>query len=207
MNRLATICVSVIVFLSLVVVVIAQTKKSPTEISIVAAATVNGVVIPKSRIDTFIHTVQKDASDSAQLRNDILNRLIEAEILSQEAVKNGLDKTSEFNEQMDTLRVQYLAAIYIQNYLINHPINDSDVKKEYDRLRTSNVNTEYKISRILMKHENDAVNIIAKLNSGVRFHDIDKDIVAPNTIERLDWNMISFFIKPYSDAIQKLGKG
>lgn len=62
-----------------------------------AAALVNGVAIPQARLDmrVKIATQQTQQPDSPDLRNKVREELVTLEVISQAAVKAGVDKQPE----------------------------------------------------------------------------------------------------------------
>ncbi|MFA5826575.1 MAG: SurA N-terminal domain-containing protein, partial [Gallionellaceae bacterium] len=63
-------------------------------------ATVNGVAIPQSRIDMRIKVAaQQGQPDSPEMRKAIRDDLINLEVISQEALKKGLDKQPDVAQQ------------------------------------------------------------------------------------------------------------
>ncbi|PZP55960.1 MAG: peptidylprolyl isomerase, partial [Azospira oryzae] len=60
------------------------------------AATVNGVVIPQSRVEQLVkERVTQGQPDSPQLRESVKESLITQEVVTQEAVRQGIDKRPE----------------------------------------------------------------------------------------------------------------
>jgi peptidyl-prolyl cis-trans isomerase C len=171
-------------------------------------ATVNGIMIPKLRVDVIVKA-QKESPDSEQLRKTIRDRLIEVEILAQEAVKEGLDKNPELQAQRENQQAQLLALAYAQQYIRNHPVSDTDLKAEYNRLSTNNQNKEYRVRHFMTIKEDDAKAIIVKLNNGATFDELASNSLASGirSSGELGWNTPSSFIKPYADAIAKIEKG
>jgi peptidyl-prolyl cis-trans isomerase C len=172
-------------------------------------ATVNGVAIPKSRVDAIVKA--QGQPDSEQLRSAIREKLIELEVVAQEANKRGLAKSPEVVQQLDFQKQQILAAALVADFAKNNPISDAAAKAEYDRVRSQTGDTEYKVKHILVEKEADAQDAIARLKSGAKFEDIAKAVSKDNgSKERggdLDWQTPGSYVKPFSDAMVKLQKG
>ena len=174
-------------------------------------ATVNGVAIPKSYVDAIVDAqAQQGTPDSKEQRAAITDRLIELEVLSQEARKKGLDKNPELKAQLTILRMQAYANAYAQDYLQNHPVSDAAAKAEYDRLRSESGDKDYKARHILLDTEDEAKGIIARLKLGEKFEElakVSKDAGTKDKGGELDWSMANGYVKPFSDAMVKLEKG
>jgi len=76
-------------------------------------AVVNGKPVPKSRVDTIVSQVQKQAAARGQqLPPDfdklVRDKVVTDEILSQEAERRGLATSAEFKSQMELARQSIL---------------------------------------------------------------------------------------------------
>lgn len=174
-------------------------------------ATVNGVAIPKAYVDVIVKAqTQQGTPDSEELRASITDRLIEIEVLAQEANKKGLGKSPELKAQLEVQRSQALANAFLQDYAKNHPVSDAVAKAEYDKLRAKSGDKDYKARHILLDTEDEAKDIIAKLKKGENFEELAKASKDTGTKDKggeLDWNTADSYVKPFSDAMVKLEKG
>jgi peptidyl-prolyl cis-trans isomerase C len=112
--------------------------------------------------------------------------------------------------QIDFVRQQVIVNAYRADFLKTHPVTDAQVKAEYDRIKSSMGDKEYKARHILVDKEPDATEIIAKLKRGEKFEDLAKASKDPGSKDRggeLDWNSPAGYVKPFSDAMVKLDKG
>jgi peptidyl-prolyl cis-trans isomerase C len=191
---------------------LAQTPAKPAAAKDGPLATVNGVQIPRARIDLVIRQqVERGAQDNEQLRTQVREALINNELLIQEANRNGIAKKAEVQQQIDLTRQEVIANATVAEYLRTHPIADADVQKEYDRAKASTGDKEYKARHILVATEEDAKNVLADLKKGGKFEEIaQKRSLDEGTRPRggdLDWNVPSNFDKAFADAMVKLEKG
>ena len=174
-------------------------------------ATVNGVAIPKARVDAIVKAqAAQGQPDSEQLRTAVRERLIELEVLAQEANKKGLAKNPDFQQQIELQRQQALANALVQDYIKANPVDDAVAKVEYDKIRTQAGDKEYKARHILVDKEDEAKDIVAKLKGGQKFEELAKVSKDPGSKDRggdLDWNSPAAYVKPFSDALVKLQKG
>lgn len=189
-----------------------------------SAALVNGVSIPQSRVDVYVReiTTSRNQPDTPELRAAVRDKLIELEILSQEASKAGMDKNSETQQkieqvkqamlvQIDLSRQNILAGSLVQDYVKNHPISDDMLKQAYDNWKQQRGTKEYKARHILVKEEAEAKDIVAQLNKGAKFDKLAKEkSLDTGSRERggdLGWSVPSTFVKPFADALGSLAKG
>jgi len=174
-------------------------------------ATVNGVGIPKARVDAIVKSqAAQGQPDSEQLRAAVRERLIELEVLAQEANKKGLAKSPDFQQQLELQRQQALANALVQDYIKANPVDDAAARAEYDKIRAQAGDKEYKARHILVDKEDEAKDIVAKLKAGQKFEDLAKVSKDPGSKDRggdLDWNSPAAYVKPFSDALVKLQKG
>jgi peptidyl-prolyl cis-trans isomerase C len=174
-------------------------------------ATVNGVAIPKSRVDTIVHAQEAQGQkDTLELRTMIRDRLITSEIMVQEANRKGLAKQADTVNQIELMRMQILAQAFRADYFKNHPVSDDALKAEFEKIKSQMGDKEYKARHILVENEAEAKEIIGKLKKGEKFEELAKASKDPGSKDHggeLDWNQPGGFVKPFSDAMVKLEKG
>ena len=174
-------------------------------------ATVNGVAIPKTRVDAVVRAQEAQGQkDSPELRAAIRDRLITLEIVAQEATRKGLAKSADTRSQIELANANILAQAYRLDYLKSHPVSDEALKAEFDKIKSQMSDKEYKARHILVEKEADAKEIIEKLKKGEKFEELAKASKDPGSKDHggdLDWNQPAGFVKPFSDAMVKLEKG
>src|SRR5712672_2058670 len=112
--------------------------------------------------------------------------------------------------QPDLMRQQVLVQAIIQDHLKAHPPKDEDLLAEYNKLKASRGDKEYKARHILVDKDSEANEIIAQLKKGAKFEDLAKQSKDPGSKEKggdLDWNSPGTFVKPFAEALAKLEKG
>ncbi len=178
-----------------------------------AAALVNGVAIPQTRVDMRVKAAEQQGQpDSPEMRKAIRDDIINLEVISQAAVKNGLDKQAEVVQQLELAKQSVLAGAYVQDYVKTHPIPDDVLKQEYETLKTRVGNKEYKLSHILVETEDEAKQVEADLKKkGAKFAAIakahSKDPGSKDKGGDLGWAVPSNFVQPFGEAVVKLSKG
>lgn len=176
------------------------------------AATVNSIAIPQARIDMRVKAAaQQGQPDSPELRKAIKDDLINLEVISQEALKKGLDKQPEVVQQIELSRQSVLAGAFVQDYAKSHPIPEETLKQEYENLKTRVGNKEFKVAHILVETEKEAQSIVAELKKKGKFDKIAKEKSKdPGSKDKggdLGWTVPSSFVPPFAEAIPKLSKG
>jgi peptidyl-prolyl cis-trans isomerase C len=178
-------------------------------------ATVNGTDIQKDTIEGLVLTAKKQGvQDTPELRKQILDNYINRLILSQDASKLGLDKAADNKAQLAMLKTNFLANLAISDYLSKNPINDVSIKTEYDlQVASLNKNSDlqqYKFSLILVKTDEEAKDILAKIKKGDSFNQLAKDFSIEkgrNGDGTSDWVLSNQIIPVLSNVIVNLSKG
>ena len=174
-------------------------------------AVVNGKPIPSSRVDAVVKQVvaQGQQPDSPQLREMIKKDLIGREVLMQEAENKGFGKDAAVKQQIENARQAIVINALVGDYLKKNPVNDAEIKAEYDRFVAQTGDKEYHVRHILVGTEAEAKDIIAKLKGGAKFEElakVSKDGSAANGGD-LDWASPASYVKPFSDAMVALKPG
>jgi peptidyl-prolyl cis-trans isomerase C len=173
--------------------------------------TVNGVQIPKARVDTIVKAQEaRGVPDSPELRSAITEQLVTTEVITQEATRKGLAKSPEVQSQLDLARQQILVNAYRNDFVKNNPVSEAALKAEYEKIKAQVGDREYKARHILVEKEDDAKAIIANLKKGQKFEDLakqSKDTASKDKGGDLDWNSPNSYVKPFGDALKSLEKG
>ncbi len=175
-------------------------------------ARVNGASIPQSRLELLLKVnAAQGQPDNPDVRSRMRDALITREVISQEAVKKGLDKSAEVTSQLDLQRQEALVNAFVQDYIKNHPLSEDALRKEYERQKAQIGDKEYKARHILVKEEADAKQIIAQLKKGALFEKIaaekSEDQGSKAQGGDLDWSAPGRYVPPFAEALKKLKKG
>jgi peptidyl-prolyl cis-trans isomerase C len=176
-----------------------------------SAALVNGISIPQARIDMRVKNIEAQGQpDSPELRKSVRDDLINLELMSQEALKLGLDKQSEVVQQLEIARQSVLVGAFVQDYAKKNPIGDDQLQKEYDTLNTKLGNKEFNARHILVETEAEAKDIIIQLGKKAKFEKLaekSKDVGSAQQGGALGWAVPSNFVPPFANALGGLKKG
>jgi peptidyl-prolyl cis-trans isomerase C len=192
-------------------------KKSATAAASASASAsgkmvVNGVTIPQSRVEAMNKELTAQGQpDTAERQAAVKEELVNREVLTQAALKRGLDKNADIQAQMDMARQAVLVRALFESEIKNHPITDADLQKQYEQFKGSMGANEYKVRHILVDKEDDAKQIIADLGKGGDFAKIakekSKDPGSKDNGGDLDWGPAARYVKPFADAVQSQAKG
>jgi peptidyl-prolyl cis-trans isomerase C len=177
-------------------------------------AVVNGVKIPAVHAN-FARQARSNRGAPAETLTDeaIREAVIAAELLSQEAVRRGLDKNARVLAAIDYQRRELLSQALIEDFLRSNPLPEEAVRAEYEQAKARAGDKEYRVSHILVETEKEARDIIASLTTAkrkARFEDVarkqSKDSSAGNGGD-LGWTVPANLVPEFADAMVKLGKG
>ncbi|MGJ0492451.1 peptidylprolyl isomerase [Methylobacter sp.] len=174
-----------------------------------AVAVVNGKYISKKTLAELESEVAERAHGQAFPKDKLIEELIQRELLVQEALKKGLDKSPEVVERLETLKKSLLSQAVLQDYLKTNPVTEAEVKAEYDSKVAAEKGTEYKARHILVKTEAEAKKLIEKLDKGAKFD----ELATKNSIDTssqggdLGWFTANQMVAPFSQAVEKLENG
>lgn len=178
-----------------------------------AAATVNGTVISESRVDLLVKQgIAQGQPDNPEMRKKIIDQLSLQLLISQEAIKKGMDKQSEVLDQIDLTRQSILANTFVQDYLKSNPVNDDLLKAEYEKVKVQMGGSEYKARHILVESEAEAKSIITQLQKNPKAFDTlakakSKDAGSKSSGGDLGWFDPHAMVPEFGAAVAKLTKG
>ena len=198
-------------------------------------AVVNGVPIPESRVEYVIKAQiqrsQGQQKDTPEFRQQVKDVLITREVIAQDAIKRGLDKSPEVQTQLDMAKQDFVIQAYFEDFIKNNVPTEEQMRAEYEKIKAAQTDNgkkmEYKVRHILVKvdaagandpkklkaAENRAKAIVAELNKayGKNFAQLAKtksdDEGSKGEGGQLDWTDGSNLVKEFTDAMVKLEKG
>jgi peptidyl-prolyl cis-trans isomerase C len=175
-------------------------------------AVVNGKKIPISLFNEMVkQAVEEGQADTPELHNYVKGQLIDLEVLSQEADKQGFGKKTDVAQQIDQTRKSIVARALVLDFFEKNPVTDGDIQAEYDKQKIAAAGeSEYSARHILVETEEEAKAIIGRLNAGVTFEELAVQSKDPGSAANgglLEWASASVYVKPFGDALKGLKKG
>jgi peptidyl-prolyl cis-trans isomerase C len=177
------------------------------------AATVDGIPISESLVNLMLKQRSDMGRDAgAEARKTYIDRLAMQLIISQAAIKEGLDKAPEVADQIDLIKQSVLVDAFVKNYFKNNPVSDDAVNAAYAKMKAETTGNEYKARHILVDNEAEAKDIIAKLNKNPKAFaalakEKSKDGASKNNGGELGWFDPRGMIPEFGAAVAKLAKG
>ncbi len=192
-----------------------HTQSTPTSGASAAVATVNGVPITQQFYDSYIKMISGGRTPSEltpQQRAMVLDGLIRAEAVAQEAVKQGLDKQPHTAAMLELTRLNVLEQALSDKYLAGQEPTDAQLQTVYDQQIAKFPKLEYHARHILVKSKAEAQKIIQELDRdhGRNFAALAKaDSIDPSKANGgdLGWFPLSNMVPSFSAALEKLKPG
>ena len=176
-------------------------------------ALVNGTPIPRTDYDAFLKNLLqgKPATDlTAEQKNQVLDELITMQLVSTQAVKDGLEKEPDVAANLDVMRMRILSDAESQKILKGKEPTDAQLHAEYDSAIASMDKSEYHAEHILVPTKEKAEQLIKKIKAGAKFEDVAKAESTDNSKANggdLGWFTLTHMVKPFGDAVKTLKKG
>ena len=145
-----------------------------------------------------------------QQRAALVEELINRELIYQDAVAIGVDKTPAIQAEIEHQRINIIASSMINRSSDRFMVSEADMKKEYEARKNELGGKEFKARHILLEDENAAKDVIEKLNKGGDFAKLAGEFsTGPSAVSGgdLGWFKSDQMVKPFSDAASKLSKG
>ncbi len=172
MKRIAAIAL-------LLIVLAACSKKGVEQQSGPFVAKVGSATITKADFDRELKGLPEYAQQlfqDEQGRQKFLDEIIKKEILYQEAVKKGFDKTPEFSKKVEDFKKLTLASELLEKEIMaKSKVSDQDAKDYYAKHKDEFTTTsQIRASHILVKTEDEAKKVLQRLKKGEKFEEIAK---------------------------------
>ena len=180
-----------------------------------AIATVNGVLIPKSRFDLLvISQTSQGQQDTPAFREELREIMITREVLVQEAERREMDQSDDYKAQLGAMEQQLLITMLFNQLIIELEPSEEAMRAEYERIKAENEKMgekQYHVRHILVEDEALAIEIIEQLNAGADFtalaEEHSSDTGSREAGGDLGWAEAGRYVQPFAEAIVALGKG
>jgi len=177
-------------------------------------ATVNGENISTKEFESMVSMMSNGQITADKLtpeqRKMVLDRLVVMHVAAAEALKEGLDKQADTVANLKMSRLSVLSNAELKEHMEKAAVTDQEVQAEYDA-KYGKPTKEYKASHILVKTEDEANALIAKLNKGADFADLaKKNSTDPGSGKNggdLGWFPGKQMVPEFTAAVEQLEKG
>jgi peptidyl-prolyl cis-trans isomerase C len=176
-------------------------------------AIVNGAPIDRAYFDFYAKGLAGKNSMSEitpEQRQQALDNLVRAQVVAQEARKEGIDKESATASMLQLSELKVLQDALTDRYLKDKKPSEQEVRAEYETQVGLLPHQEYHVHHILVATEAFARKLIAELEKGANFSDVAKrESMDPSKTNGGDigWLTPDRIMKPFADAMVALKKG
>jgi peptidyl-prolyl cis-trans isomerase C len=176
-------------------------------------ATVDGTPISRADYDFYTKRLLQGRPNTdltAEQKNQILDEMISMQLISKQAVKDGLEKDADVATSLEVLRLRILADAESQKYLKDKEPTDAELHAEYDTAVAALDKTEYHARHILVPTKEAGEAAIKKIKGGAKFEDVAKAESTDTSKASggdLGWFTLARMAKPFSDSVKTLKKG
>lgn len=174
-------------------------------------ATVNGTPIGRAFYDFYVRGLTNGRSPSdltPQQRSEALDNLIRAELLAQQAVKEGLNKNIDTASMLELSRLNVLQAAVTQKDIAKP--TEEELHTEYETAMNNFPKLEYHAKHILVATQAFAEKIIQRLDHGGNFDDIAREEsmdANKNNGGDLGWFTLNEMDPAFGNAVKNLKPG
>lgn len=183
--------------------------EAPAESATVA--TVNGKPITEEMVR--VYGAQRSQAPGAQQLSPeaTIDELVNIELVTQDAEKQGIDKRPNVVKQLDWQRRSLIVGVSMREYITAHPVTDEEMKKTYDEQVKKHDGNEYHARHILVATEEEAKDLIAQISKGGDFAKLAMEKTTDPSGKQnggdLGWFSPEQMVKPFSEAASKMKKG
>ncbi len=177
-------------------------------------ATVNGEAITEKDYQHYLQlrqARQEPIPDKEKEKKIVLDEMIDRILLSQRAVENKIDQDPEARYLMKRVRENILVQAMIRNMLKENPISDDELKARFQKEVGDTHKTEYRVRHILVKNEDEAKEIIKRLQGKADFAALAKqksiDVQSGKNGGQLGWVNQGAVVPEFFEGVVALEKG
>ena len=183
--------------------------KEPRQVTV---ATVDNHIITAQDVLNATNRLPKKIKEKplSEIYPNIVNELINQHLITKQAYKDKLDKQDEIIEILKKNKDEIVAKYWLKNFLTNNT-SEEKIKDFYAKyLENFKTFKEFNASHILVKAEQEASQIIKKLETKSAFSKLAKSYsIGPSKKNggNLGWFRSGQMVKEFEEAVLKLKKG
>lgn len=137
-------------------------------------ATVNGSAIKESRVNEQLAQIPADLlkGREAEVRRQLLDRVIDQELVAQEAKRLKIENDAEYKKQLGLVKLQLQANAVVARK-VSETITQDTLKQKYEQVKNQLAFPAVKAKHILVPTEQEALDII-KIATPANFSELAK---------------------------------
>jgi peptidyl-prolyl cis-trans isomerase C len=174
-------------------------------------ATVDGKTIDRDLYEFYAKGVaNKPSADlTPEQRDQVLDNLIRAQVIAEQAEKDGTAKEPSTAAMVELSRLNVLQRAVSEKYLKDRKATDQELRAEYETQVAQLPKLEYHARHILVATEQFAGKLVAELEKGAKFEDVARreSMDSKEQAGDLGWFTPDRMVKPFADAVAALKPG
>ncbi len=195
-----------ILILAVILLLPASNSFAATDPNDQVLATVNGITISEPEVRHYMNKLARPVPEARALQE-----MINVELLSQQAKKEGLLKDPDLQLEIKRTTNGLIASQYLQNMLKNLKFTKEILQQRYNKEYLDGATAlEYNANHILVKSEQAARDIIKQLDAGANFEELAKKLSTGPSGKNggaLGWFKSGDMVSAFSRAAQALKPG
>jgi peptidyl-prolyl cis-trans isomerase C len=177
-----------------------------------ALATVNGTPITQNFFDFYIKAIsgKKPGDLSPDQQSQALDNLIRAQLVAQQADKDGVEKSADTEDLLELTRLNVLQQTMEERYLKDKQPTEQELRAEYEKQVGALPKLEYHARHVLVATEPFAQGVVQSLEKGAKFEDVAKKESMDSSKDNggdLGWFTPDRMDKSFADAVVALKPG
>jgi peptidyl-prolyl cis-trans isomerase C len=198
---------------ALAMAVLAACTQSPGMPKEEIIATVNGKPISRNTFEQYaVGVTSKPSAELTQEQRDtLLDNLVRAAVVADNAVTTGIADRPEVAGTLDIQRLELLERASAREYLKDRTPSEEELRAEYDLRIATMDKTQYRLSHIQVASAEDGQKLIAQLDAGANFATLAREhSLDANTKQEggdLMWAAPSGMPPSFATATRELKKG
>jgi peptidyl-prolyl cis-trans isomerase C len=177
-----------------------------------ALATVNGTPITQNFFDFYIKAIagKKPSDLTPEQQSVALDNLIRAQLVAQQADKDGVEKTADTEDLLALTRLNVLQQTMEERYLKDKKPTEQELRAEYENQVAALPKLEYHARHILVATEPFAQGVVQSLEKGAKFEDVAKKESMDSSKDNggdLGWFTPDRMVTQFASAVTSLKPG
>lgn len=174
--------------------------------------TVNGVLVTKAAQEQLAaqaasgmqmpHGMMKE-----EFEERVKTMMVESKVMAGYARSNGIDKEQAVKDEIAAATDMILLKHAVNAWLEKNPVTEEQIRAEYEKDKAHWGPTEVRLRHILVKTEQEALDILAQIEKGADFAKIAAQKSADEDSGMLDWQSPAAYAPQISSAVRDLKKG
>ena len=128
---------------------------------------------------------------SSQQKDQALDEIIKQLALAHQANQNGLGLSIEQQLQLEQGRHRALAQAAMDQYILDKPVTEEEIKAEYERVTAELKGEEYRVHHMLFQDEVKAIEALDQIQQGVDYLTAEQTYLAsltnPKNVGDIGW--------------------